>query len=565
MNRIIFNGITFKLLKVENLSTFKGIKYSTSVSEPVFVLENLLIETLRVFGTTFEKLIYKLDVQFNSPFEGGIVVSAFVHPIFMDPHENIYSLDDDKFQVIEYFKTDLHRALEGKLTKEYSEIFLRSLLIYLMQNVNLAQNVGSMTVNLFCKSLYERISSLTNEDLNSIVNVITHRKVTFDTPSNLLNLHKSGPNQQSALNIKKARAEASSGDVDESICIYQNSGEFKSLKYYIPEVDFVVVRMQLLKNDFIILLAKNYILYFKWEFDDLTNVTMLAAIRRDMFQDFSQIKFKKKLLQYSVVNDDSFKSSPPLAYIDFKLGCTQHGDDFILNKSIFSNETLRGNSRRFELYGIFTSEAIETLISQTGCPVYVRRVIECSDLKFFYARCFISKSYVNYVFDEFIKLGMENCRPIHNGMSCNMVMWSQRKKFHLIYHTFFGIGKMLKCDLEIIKMHLKSNLINYRYIMQTGQIDSVPMCEHTGMTYFDIACSVYDAVEDDYNNTKFTTIKSKNVGPLVNAVSVRCCENVTNQKYYDKEFDVFTTYLSSLLNLPNYTGSYNDVNTMKIV
>lgn len=568
---ITFNNEEYLFLQVKNFyfedrRIVNEYKYKTSIENYDNFYLNILNQAFGV-NRKFKILIYNIKTEFNNLYSLGITVSGKFILVDYTMDAINYSTDENRLMLYDTIKNYLKSKLLGKLNYEYTCVFLEVLLFYFMDDFNYSEFIKGRPFTDALEELKGFNPSI--ETINTISNVISKRKIYFSTSYNSFNLHQTNEIQQKALNIKKATSDGKRDMVNYQDVTTDNDDFDLIDTFYIPKEDVVYIHFNnLARIDLITLIAKNFIYKYKSiDGSSPSTINLVAQVKVSQYKFLNLFKIRGRLCQYSVLTNFLNKKrnlikDDDLNYIDeftiFKDVEWVYGEEMLYDYNQFSYETLKGNSRRFELYAIFHIDALKALIKMMGCTFIIKRKIG----KFYYVSCFIYKYDALDLFTKFIPSFINKTEDLLDTDDHITHLWKMRKMLHVIYHTHFTIHQYLKNEDNIKKMKecMITNLTNFLYIKETGELYSYPTNDILGIRYMGIYIKVQQAVFKDYTDVKFTPIQPKFDGPLVSAVSVRGCENVTNSKYHDKDYNVYASYLSIILNTPNYSGINNDLN-----
>ncbi len=577
---INFNTEEYFFLQIrEFYLDFPGIlnkfKYKTSIENYDNFYVNVLRQAFKI-SKKFKIVIYSIKTEFNNLYSLGITIE--VNFILIGMEAINYTRDENRLEFYNVIKTYLRDKFNKQFNCQYIDIYLENLLFYFMDDYNYqkflneSRHFGDSEDETFKRAIVKlKDSNISMDRMNIISNIISKRKIYLSTSYNSFNLHQTNEVQQKALSIKKTTSNGNKLKVDYVDYDYNKpNDEFDLINYlYIPieKVEYLYFK-KLSRVDLTTLIAKNFIYKYKMINDSSpSTINLLIQIKESQLKILNNFKIRGKPCQFIKLNN--FINDTRKLIIDgvfnykdefseFKDQEWIYGEEMLYDYNQFSFETLKGNSRRIEFYAIFHLNALKDLISKTGCTFIIKRRIG----NFYYTSCFLYKNEAQYLFTIFIPKYINACETLLDSDDHLNHLWKMRKMLHVIYHTYFSIHQYIKNEenISILKESMIKNLTNFLYIKETGELYNYPTNDLLGIRYMGIFIKVQQAVFKDYNDVKFTPIQPKYDGPLVSAVSVRGCENVTNSKYHDKDYNVYASYLSIILNTPNYSGINNELN-----
>lgn len=574
MEVYMYNERVIYLMQVTDV--FHGYQFETHMSvsdEPL--KHQLLVEEAIKFNTKVNVIIYHQSSQYLHAFDKGLV-----YRYIMEFH---YTSDDVQHVVNKFFSEELPLALTGKLIPEYASIFVKSLKASMLEVRDDVQKLISNEdlralqqdyANLrndteeTLKKIYQRVKNMSCQQLAQICAVIATNKINMTTSSNIFNLIQSEPNQQNALNIKKvtARNNVDSDIDDDTIHEYDvdscNRDElFRVGHYYIQTCPLTTIYMVTDVKGFHNLIAKNYVYCFKILSSHTNTLRVLISVRQDLLESFGNIRIDNNIIQYEITNE---QPTDIRYYSSMRENVWQSGDDYLFMFNNFSNETMKEFSRRYRIYGIFSRHAIDTLVRLAGATFKIVHCVQNNDFLFYYTHLYINRRYDYLLTTTVCDLAETRYIEPKENFTMNEIYWCDRPHLHMFYQTYFKFHtKITNVDQDVLDA-MKTNLINFKYLERTGNLDLSVQTPSEANTMFDVTMQVIRNMKRDTKETKFSHFDALVDGPLVAAVSIRTCEKTTNPIVLNKHYPIDTTNVSALVNIPNYIGSQNPDNAINI-
>lgn len=611
-----FNSIEILLIKVDfPLSVHRPTairqQFGFTIDTPPRELHHTIIQSILSIEPSCKAIIYSQQIEYLHSFEGGLKIDLTMS-VAIAYRQNAFEHSIDVL-----FWEELRPLLVGRMHEPFIDVYLSSLRESIIKRDNLSEKLMwkhglngdndcseagllNLHINTRCtdgdlfSNLKHYITELTDEKINIISKVILNNELTYAVSSNVFNLHKAEPQQQNSLNVKHTNI------------IFGNNGDSndnKNYKYihslYLENIqsgvtyvtlpdDLVFINIRINYCKFMEFVARNYFFCFKINVNILAFVQATVGLKRESFQDFRQININHKLIQFQVVDkDDETISTLDLTQIKFAetpcLGIWQSGDAKLLKIMSFSEETLNSNAKTFDIYAIVCIDFMEKLLIHTRCSVKIRRVVVFDDFKFYYALFCVNIQHVAVLSTLLVEYQQKCCTyapAARNPANLLDVLWGQRKCCSLIYHTHFkwiNDALYVKKNEEHVHMLTEAaamNLIHYKYIHETKNLDTIPRTADDAETFAQILIETKRNIyRDIVDPTIAGSVKSKKIkfspfdgikdGPMVAAVSVRTCEKLTNNQVLDKEWPVNVTNVTMLLNTPDYRGVQNPANVLK--
>lgn len=494
MESLIINQRQIYLLRVTPDICKSGIEFSTSESASIKypVVARVGEEAIKHYGTDIFFVLYSLVVKYSNVFEDGIEYR------FKMLGYKPYTSDWVQAIVDIFFEQKLPEVFSGKLNEEYTRIYLASyrenleakLITPTPEQIALYENPEQFLI-----SLYQKFAMFGVEEISKIVKVISSNKLTSATSPNLFNLSQTEPMQQSALNIKKITSNQADLEVDTSVVSYEEGANLSAGFFYIPDCPVITIEATIHCTYFYQLIMLNYVQKFYIIENHMNMLKLRIGIRQDVYDEYFKKRkcmdrtspFYKRPLQYQIV-----EASPETVtcFRSFTNGSWQCGDDYIFKLDKFSNETMKCTSKRIELYGIFSLDALRRLVALTKCPFFIKRIINYKKFTFYYAQCFVFQLYKHTLFD-FITTEGQKRQHFDDSYSFNEKIWSGRTNFHFIYHTYFNFANDALMSPTMrdpesrakIVQAVKINLINFKYIKATGNVQPIPFTKQDAITF----------------------------------------------------------------------------------
>lgn len=566
MEQFQINHKTYRLLALESIDD--GIrfvhrhsitdKYSIVSSIAEFAYNNLPLET--------QTLLYSIDQTFLDAFDQGIqsvvMLKGIVH----------YTSDEVQYLVNEFFKTYMRDAFKGRLIPEYADVYLASLRETLFQTGHeKSAEMAELYKNPvgYLHRLAETIHNFTPQQLNDIVRVINGNSLSPTSSPNIFNLLQTEPSQQTSLNIKKISSGNAAHMIDDRIRNFDMS-DYRALeggKYYIPNCSVTFIDIALSKKQFFSFLGQNAFYAFKIVDERIDTYHIIAGIREDSYKWFSQKRDSaKRPLQYTILPGNPFADEKPLAMKTLAPNVLLNGDDFIFETDKRSADTLKTNSRRFEVYGIFCPDALASFVRETRCCFYIRRVVKFKDFLYYYAQCFVLKEYKKIIFTIIPELGRNLCVASKGEYTMCELSWCNHTCLNVIYHTHFAFYSEVPDEMyaRAIKA-AEQNFINFKYITMSKAFDPIPISQTDGYIMADVTIRVSAAVSSINKKGQmpnFAALRTRDNSPLVGALSIRTLEKMANVD--DTDHRLTTINEAILTNTHFYAGTQSHVNALKI-
>lgn len=549
------NNRTFRLLALETLdrdsSTFTHFhSISDRFSLPALVAEF----AYKNLPEDVDLIFYSIRQTFLHTFDYGIKTTIMLNGV---AH---YTSCSVQHIVNSYFKNQLKDALRGRLCEAYADVFLASLReTFTLKGSARTDEMDKLydndvdsfdgTIN-FLDDLTSRLSNLTEQQLSEIVRVINGNKLNTTSSPNVFNLLRTEPTQQSSLNIKKITTGSVTHMIDERVRFFSMDDyqKLESGKYYIPRCEVVYITITLTKRQFLSFTAQNAFYTFYILEDNIDSYKLIAGIRSDSYKWFSQKKDASKLpLQYEILNKDPFVGTEIVSSKTVILNTLLNADDFVFEINKRSSDTLKTNSRRIEIYGIFCPDALETFVNETKCTFYIRRVIKFNDFLFYYVSCFVLRDFKMTVITLIPQLGNRLCREKKN--SCNLceLSWCNHACLNVIYHTMFWFYSEVPDELFDDALAVARQ--NFTNIMADAILR--------------VAAATQDIKRGDTPN--FAALKTQSSSPLVSALSVRTLEKISKVGEIDKDYEMSTINEAILSNTPYCAGTNSTLNAIDII
>lgn len=518
--------------------------------------------------------------------------------------------DVAEHEMDQFFNTVLRAKLANRMPECYLSVYLDSLrasIISPSPRVDSLIVENKLPVDLTHKYndmryLEQCIDNLSNAEINRIINIIVQNEISSSVSSNTFNLHKTEPQQQRALSFKAIRANAPERhDISEDhIWLLSASELFGNGRatsaaqpppllsvevgkmYVFSQLEPVVfIRMDMKYDKFIRLITTSSIIGFNIYDDQTSHISVGLCMYQSVFLRFSERVNNGQIVQFSYIN------SVPVHDFLFRnnigMRTWQSGNPSLLGLDNFSEETLVSTSRCFEIYGIFCHHALTRLANCGAQSLVVKLIVSYGRYKFYYANISFHRHRRFAFFSDFLNANQTTGQcPHHSEATPNNeleTMWALRPCFHLIYHKYFEwineatansastTSNAAPVTLDGVLMQAAiANIINYKYIKDTGSLNITPRDQSDSITLMQITIETHRNVYRDMFDCKkiiksagvrFTQFNGSKDGPLVSAVSVRSCEKLTNPLLMDREWNVNVINLSSLLNVPNYKCTQN--------
>lgn len=576
----IFDKIVYLYKTNVQLETDVCFQVQTTYHSVEFYLINFVKSFINSFEAKKVYIIYSEKCDFLHTFESGIHIE--VKMII----GKTFRTNKHQHEIDEFFIKRLKPLLHGRMSEKYINIYLDSLRSSLITRNDTVDNIiWSNNLNIEIPNdeydlelIFDCVSKLDGMKINKILNIITQNELNYSLSSNVFNLHKTEPQQQNALNYKSIQTKKNN---DDDLCTdykYTNNLANEILingkTYVCSNGEFVFIDTFMRYDKLIRLLKTGNIFGFIVEENNISYVKVGLCIRKDFFNKFRKRKNSGELIQFSM-RGETIEDVDIKFYKRICVGVWQSGDSKLLSLDYFSEETLLTTTKTFNLYGIFCKAILTKFINETECSVLIKNVIKFGQFEFIYANCMLkneSKSIAFKIYNEY-HVPCTHCispQMINNQLD---LMWASRLCFMVIYHTYFpwineALADGVNISNEIINAATR-NIINYKYIKDTGNIDITPRNQQDSITMVQITIETFrnvyrDMFEDEKikpnGHVRFSQFDGSKDGPLVSAVSIRACEKLTTPSIMDKEWKVNVLNLSSILNVPNFkcTESMNN-------
>lgn len=600
-----FNGIEIILIKVNfplslDRPTAIRLEISHTIDTPSCELYHTIVKHILSIEPTCKVIIYSQKIHYLHSFDRGLKIELTMSV------GTSYRQNELEHSIDVMFWKELRPLLVGRMENEHIDIYLSSLRESLIKKDKIADeiifkhglsNATDLRANEILTTIKHKIINLTELQINRISKVILNNELTYATSSNVFNLHKAEPQQQNSLNVKHTSI---TGDNNSSGSSSSSGGDDdvnKNYKYidsiydetiqsgmtYISMPDnlvFINIRMNYCK--FMEFVARNYFVCFRITSNVLAFVSATVGLTHELFNDFRQVNINHKLIQFDIIEAPAaatdhtkikFSETP-------RLEVWQSGDAKLLKIMSFSEETLNSNVKTFDIYAIVCIDFMDAFLRQTCGSVNIRRVVVFEDFKFYYALFTVNIQHVSILSTLIVSHQERTCHANARAPTNLIdVLWGQRNCCSLIYHTYFKwindalYVKKNEQHMEMLTQAAALNLINYKFIKETQNLDPIPRTADEAETFVQVLIETRRNIYRDLvNPSNPGTSKSKKVkfssfdgikdGPMVAAVSVRTCEKLTNSQVLDKEWPVNVTNVTMLLNTPDYRGVQNPVNSL---
>lgn len=597
-NRSVF------FIEIDSLSAFENCysySFYTSVDSCNDIFHNILSFLIQE-KREFDYIVFQRTVVLMHCFDSGIRNEI---KMIVGKHYRTNAAD---VQIDEIFEYEFRPILMDKgMSDRFASIFLKSLRkSFIVPNSNTDAMLEHFGVHGLQHDMHridelrQRIQSLNGHQISLILKTILNNEITYSTSSNVFNLHKNEPAQQNALNIKHVKNNVGTHDSslnDTYHVIALEELAVQNLKsnntYIIENNDCVFIEMQINYFKFSELLGRDIFYCFKILELNLALAVVQAAIPRDYYAYFRTQQINRKLIQFRIMKPTEYADSigQICCYQKMRHGVWQSGNAKLLNLVSFSEETFSTTLRTFQLYGIFCIDFLKHLSKETKCCLEIRRCIEYREFNFLYALCTVNTIYAKYVLTTLIPQYIDKkCVVLTDYCPIDAAIWSQRTCCVLLYHTHFkwvceALNEKHDCDDDIIIENAIQNLINYKYITGTKNLNITLDTPSDAETYAQILIETRRNVSRDLKQyielnqvhenptagkrsrqyrgrVKFSHFDGVKDGPLVAATSIRTCEKITNTSVFDREWGINVLNVSMLLNIPDYRGVQNQKNAL---
>lgn len=565
------NEKQYQLLALESVEGEDTIEFvhHQSISDKHSIIPVIAEFAYKTLSREITTIFYSLRITFFDAFDQGIETKVMLKGIVH------YTSDEIQCLVNEYFKTTIRDTLCKRLASEYVDIFLTSLRETLTcKGHSRSQEIKELyedPIGFLCR-LESKLANLNIQQLNDVVRVINGNILNPTSSPNVFNLLQTEPNQQSSLNIKKI----SSGDnvhvVDDRVRCFDMT-DYTNLeggKYYIPKCDVVYIQITLAKKQFLSFIAQNSFYSFKIFEDGIDTFTLVAGIRRDSYRWFSQKRdSSKRPLQYTLLKDNPFGETDPSASKTLVSNVLLNGDDFIFDADKRSPDTLKSNTRRIEIYGIFCPDALKTFVEETKCPFFIRRVVKFGEFIFYYTQCFVLRDYKKKIVSFIPLLGNTKCKPPKPEYSLCELSWCNHACLNIIYHTMFSFYSEVPDELyEDALRAAEKNFINYKYISLAKAFDPIPISQTDGYIMADVILRVAAAMSSINKRGQmpnFASLRTKDNSPLVSSLSIRTLEKISSIDEVEKDYPMSTINEAILTNTPFRAGAHSHANGIEFI
>lgn len=560
-------------------------------------------------------IFYTLNSTFGNLFNNGvehIVTMNYLTTL----HFNEYDIELD-----DIFKNELTALLKPRMSEKCMVAYLQSLRAALIKSDTEVEKFISLHKLPFDKhskqkemnEIIEAVRNLSDERINLIEKIFAENSLNYSISPNIFNYHKNQNIQQNALSIKQSVA---NNDSQTSAVVLKNYVYIRSCEphlnllpgytYVTENTTYYIIELLTDLKTLVNLITKNLITCFKkFESNDIFNFKLHAYIRKDVYPDLSTLQIKHKLIQYSILNQNSpHIPSDVKFYNKIQTSQWQSGFPNLLRAIVFSQETLITNSKTFEIYGVFCEDVLKTMIKKYGPVIRIRRSINTGKKMFYYAHITLNFLYKSILDEDIPFYGERQCVSLKECSTFIEAHQARRKCCTIIYHTHFRwFHKAIK-DVDLLKIINKypnndftnnvdplfknipllkamvMNLVHYNYIFQTNDINIYPESTEDQMTMGQIIIEslkgarslILPWVEAVMKNKKkiFSSLTMKNSpfdglydGPLINATSIRTCEKMSDPENHGKQWGCNILNISMLLNNPEFRGIESKNNCIK--
>lgn len=506
-----FNQKQFILIRIGFELTEKHTDYNLLHRSSIIDVENIhhiIIAHCQklVDPDSFNIIIYSVRHTLKNIFKRGFERKFGFIMANMINSTQIYHSDSVDLEIDNFFKTQLEPLLIDRMPKQFIPIYLTGL-----RNSIIKRNPKTDAILLKYKikldyvdseyiKLYEHVKNLRRIDIDAIINNILNNEINHSTSSNVFNLHKTGPGQQHALNLKKASMDDDDkSSINDSFKIFQRDcNDLNTLTsgntYVISTNSNHLISIEIPQEKFMLLLKRNFILFFRIKRIQLGIVYSDMIIEETIFKEFCAIvNTKNNLVQFQILPITDFNANSVSFETNIRSNGQwqqwQCGNATLLGMVPLSEETLMSIGKTFDIYVICCLDFIKKLIDDNITITFkIRRVIQMGNFKFFYVLFTIPTVYAKTILTDLYPAYQNRvCRPIEIANSAVELLWSDRRCCTLIYHTHFKwLNSALVDGDEINKTVFLRNLINYKYIRQTGNLNVEPETVNDAIVAFQV-------------------------------------------------------------------------------
>lgn len=524
-------------------------------------------------------------------------------------------------RVDELFRSTLPGLLAHRMSRNCAANFLQSLrasLITPQPHVKGLMVSNNLPYDEHCEekcieTIVRAVANLSAEKIALLERINCQNALHHGVSPNVFNFHQNENKQQNALSIKKSNLGGRTSNVNSNYgyvkrCLLEGV-DFTPGRVYVTEnTTYTIISLTVDDKILLDMIAKNMVVCFRKHETpaEIVNCSVEMYVRDDVFPELSKMQIKHKLIQFSILQRlVEHLPADVKFFTTIQNEVWQSGCPMLLKAVTFSPETMASNSKNFEIYGVFCHDFLLELCRKYGPTITVRRIIEIKkNRQFFYCLISLNLKYKHVLCEEVVDRMGRQCVPLSACRTLVEAHQAARKCCTLIYHTFFKwFNRALKdVDLRAVMDQfpgnnfrknvsplfgampcvrvLAQNLINYNYINTTKDTNIYPDSSDDQITMAQII------IETKKNITRSilvpwiestlaarrisTSMVVKNTpfdgsfdGPLVNAVSVRTCEKITDPRNAGKEWECAIVNLSMLTNNPEFRGTESEANCIK--
>lgn len=452
------------------------------------------------------------------------------------------------------------------------------------------------------------LQHMTPKQTAKIRRVISQNTLSQSVSPNVFNLSKNEPMQQNSLNVKKI--ETKNFNEDDTYVRLLDINSHDSLKNIIGSGrtywpfdmhKYVFIKMYIPSDKLKIFLERNIFTLLNIISIKINTYHIKAAIYQPFYEKkFPFIEIEKKIINYKIIhpNADEFSNIKCFSMLTQGTKYWQYVNSRVLGINNTSEEILMSSSRTFEMYAVVSLEALFQILNETDSSVYISHMVNHKNIfYYYYARFTICRSHVHRILTQVVPTlcNRDNNNSIKMSADSSIfdILWYRRPPMCLIYHTYFewfyeaSKEQYSNYNNETIKRNIIDlaimNIVNYKFIIETGNISTVNINVQDGIVYMRILiealrnmardCGVSeDFVDGDcklYKKLKFSPFIGVEDGMLTSSVSIRSCDTAAKllqkPKSERKKFKAInSTNVSMLLNIPDYSGVQNPKNSFTL-
>lgn len=425
--------------------------------------------------------------------------------------------------------------------------------------------------SLSSENFLSAIRNLTITHLNFIRNAILSTDINSETSPNIFNLSSTKTTQQNALNIKKIIHRSNCSDESDFNFFFTRIDNLILNKLYIIPIsckELNYYKIKISRPRLKLLLEQNIIYALKVRNISISTVVADISIEKLLVDKFTQkVKLTKEILIIKQLNRRSkhYRIMSNSSYLeDTNINKWIIAEPYYLKLLNRSNVTLKDNSSMTEFYGIFCKNSVEEIIARFRPKFIVKYMVNYSEFRFYYVLFLIRNckrcSFFSYLIEKIDQKCWNNCFALSSANYTSLLEdhWASRNCCTFVYSNYFNF--FISNYLAYVK-----NLTFYLYLQDSNHVLPIPKTNIDATNFCCIFMKAAKNFKRDYEKKaiKMSNFETYNDGPLINAVSIRACESLTNPLHMNKRYQIRTTNETALLNIPMYCETQDPRNLIK--